>query len=317
MTIRQKLILTRFYISGDLLYIFSHRLYLYHSHLQNIIMNIFLQCGMLICLSASCAMAQEKYSPADSAKAKAYFNESWKYNLHSNKHQLYLDSALMVMPTNAYYWQQKSMPLYKAQKYEVGKPFLDSAVKYDADNWLGYRAYMKCIFAKEYKDALADLHLATALYGDIPIMDHPYSFYISLCHLQLNNLDSCEYYLKGCINDEITKYKDESWVHYNHLFYMGALYYQKAEYTTSITWLDKALKQYGTFSDAQYYKSMCCYQLDKKQEALDLMKNAYANLKEGYSLNEDNDRYEYYPYQVRKYYVASAVDWMGKELKEK
>lgn len=258
----------------------------------------------------------EGYSHADSAKAKKYFSDSWKYDLMSEKHQLYLDSALMVMPTYAYYWQQKSMPLYKAFRHEVGRPYLDSAVKYDPETYLDYRGFMSSMFARAYGDALKDFHLAKSLYGNKPVMDHSYTFYIGLCHLQLGNLDSSEYYLQSCIDDELKKYPDESWVHYNHLFYMAMVYYQKADYTRSVEYLDKALKQYGTFSDAQYYKSLCCYEMGKKDEALAWMEKSYANFKEGYSLNEDNERYEYYPYQVRKFYLTSDLERMREEMKK-
>ena len=130
---------------------------------------------MLLSLTAS---AQRQYSRKDSLRAKAYFDSSWSYSLGSARHQAYLDSALMVMPTNAYFWQQKSMPLYKANKYELGRPFLDSAVKYDPEQWLEYRGYMKCIFEKNYKVALADFQKAKAKYGKRTVMDNPYDLYI-------------------------------------------------------------------------------------------------------------------------------------------
>jgi hypothetical protein len=115
-----------------------------------------------VCLYAFTALSQNSkpYSKQDSLKAKTYFDNSWKYSLGSVQHQLYLDSALAIMPTNAYYWQQKSMPLYKAHKHELGKPFVDSAVKYDPSHWLEYRAFLKCIYHRTYTDALTDFYTA-------------------------------------------------------------------------------------------------------------------------------------------------------------
>jgi tetratricopeptide (TPR) repeat protein len=208
------------------------------------------------------------------------------------------------------------MPLYKSFQHELGRPYVDSAVKYDPENWLDYRAYLKCIFERNYSQALADFHIAKAAYGDKPVMDHPYSFFMGLCHLQLGNLDSSEYYFKSCINNELKKYPDESWVHYNHLFYMAMVYFQRDDLAKSIEYLDKALKQYTTFSDAQYYKSLCFARMGRKEEALALMEQSYINFKEGYSLNEDNERYEYYPYQVRKYYLTSQLYALREEMKK-
>jgi tetratricopeptide (TPR) repeat protein len=147
-------------------------------------------------------------------------------------------------------------------------------------------------------------------------MDHPYNFYISLCHLQLNNLDSSEYYLQGCIKEAETQ-RGESWVHFNHLYYMGIVCFEKENYQQASRYFDRALKQYPQFSDAEFYKAMCCYETGQKQAALVLLEKAYKDHNEGYSLNEDNARYEYYPYQVREYGFTSALQRMRAELGKK
>lgn len=259
------------------------------------------------------AQALHTYSSQDSAKAKIYFDSSWHYGINSTKHQLYLDSALMIIPTYAWYWQQKSMPLYKQQKYQVGRPFLDSAVKYDPRSWLDYRAFMKCIFERNYREALADFYAVRAMaHNNSSVMDHPYNFYIGLCHLQLNDFDSSEYYLKGCIDDEV-KTHGEKWVHYNHLFYLGLTYYEKGNYTSALACFDRALKLYDKFSDAQYYKAICLFKLDKKKDAAVTMEAASANFKDGYTMNEDNIIYEHYPYQVRKNSYLGTAEYFRKE----
>lgn len=264
---------------------------------------------MLLSLTAS---AQRQYSRKDSLRAKAYFDSSWSYSLGSARHQAYLDSALMVMPTNAYFWQQKSMPLYKANKYELGRPFLDSAVKYDPEQWLEYRGYMKCIFEKNYKVALADFQKAKAKYGKRTVMDHPYDLYIGLCHLQLNLLDSAEHYISNCI-EETLKTRGNKWVHYNHFFYLGVVSYQAENYKQAIEAFDKALSLYQGFSDAEYYKALCLHEMGQLQEAYTWMKKANEDHRQGYSLNEDNCKYEYYPYQVRPAYFSASLEWLRSE----
>jgi len=77
------------------------------------------------------------------------------------KRQLYIDSALNIVPKASQLWQQKAMPLFKQKKYEIAMPFLDSAVKYDkTKHWLEYRAFIKCIFQKSYRAAIKDFNLA-------------------------------------------------------------------------------------------------------------------------------------------------------------
>jgi len=255
------------------------------------------------------------YTSEDSLKAKTCFKNSWKYPLNSSAHQRCLDSALQIMPTYAYYWQQKSMPLYKANKYEAGRRFLDSAVKYDQGRWLEYRAFMKCIYERNYHAALQDFYTARAVYGNIPVMDHPYNFYIGLCHLQLNDLDSCEYYLNNCIAAEV-KATNEKGVHYLHYFYLGILNMSKDNYKAALDCFDKSLTVYSSFSDALYYKANCLYQLHNIPEALTAMEAANSNFNQGYTINEDNALHQDYPFQLRKAYMASGLEWMKEEARK-
>ncbi len=264
-----------------------------------------------ICLLSIKSPAQpaRNYSHADSLRAKQYFDSSWNYRLGSEKHQLYLDSALMLIPTHAWYWQQKSMPYYKSYKYELGRPYIDSAIKYDPSHWLDYCAFLECIYERNYQKSLNNFHKAKASYGNRPVMDHPYNFFIGLCHLQLNQFDSARHYFLSCIDDEI-KAHGEDWVHQNHLFYLGIVYYETEQYNKAIECFDKAIKLYKRFSDAKYYKSQCLYTLGEKQEALLVMEDAAVDYNAGYGFNEDNALYEYYPYQLRKYNISTALKFM-------
>jgi len=149
--------------------------------------------------------------------------------LYSQKRQRYLDSALTIKPWKASWWQQKAMPLYKQKKYEAGEYFLDSAVKYDTYSYIDYRAFMKCIFQKSYREAIKDFESAKVIIGDGEVMDHTYDFYIGLCYLQLDRFDSAEYYLVKS-TDQQRKSMGSHWVHPLDLFYLGIVYYEQ-EYT--------------------------------------------------------------------------------------
>ena len=166
------------------------------------------------------ATRETPLSAADSAQLKRFRDSAFSSALFSARRQAYLDSALMIAPKYAWLWQQKSMPLFKQKKYELGAPFLDSAVKYDAGSWLDYRAFMKCIFQKSYREALTDFYAARALNGNIGVMDHPYDFYIALCHLQLNHFDSARYLLQRLIGAQM-QHLGAAWVHPMNWFYLG------------------------------------------------------------------------------------------------
>lgn len=64
------------------------------------------------------------------------------------------------------------MPLFKQGKYEAGMGFIDKAVKYDRQRWQDYRAFIKCVFAKTYRDAISDFEDYQERFGYSYVMDH-------------------------------------------------------------------------------------------------------------------------------------------------
>jgi tetratricopeptide (TPR) repeat protein len=245
------------------------------------------------------AQSIERLSKADSALFNKYHDSAFHTSLSSPLHQRYLDSALMVSPHDAYMWQQKAMPLYKQKKYEAGEPFLDSAVKYDPSHWLDYRAFMKCIFQKSMHDAISDFHASKQIIGNGVVMDHTYDFYLGLCYLQLNILDSAAFYFTKTTGEQ-KKARGEDNVHFLDLFYLGIVYYEKEDYIEAIKAFDRALKRYPHFSDVKYYKAICLQKLGINAEALEVIKEGEQDFNAGYTINEDNAVYEAYPYQVTK-----------------
>ncbi len=238
--------------------------------------------------------------------AKRYFVKSWDYPMYALRRQLYLDSALLYMPTHAYIWQQKAMPLYKQQRYEYGKPFLDSAVKYDPGKWLDYRGFMRCIFEKSYSTAIADFRMAKQRHGERHVMDHPYSFYIALSYLQLNQLDSSQHYFDFYI-EKSRKEQGAGAEHFLLLLYRGLVSYEKGNHQEAIRFFDRALVIYPRFSDASFYKAMSLMADKKLAEALNCAQKAKLDFDAGYTINEDNAYYEYYPYQIRPYLVKGLI----------
>lgn len=141
-----------------------------------------------------------------------------------------LDEGLEADASISYLWQQKAMPLYKQGKYELGLPYLDKAVAYNRREYLSYRAFMQCIFAKNYTDAFKDFELCIAEQGNLFEMDHSYNFYIALSYLQLNKFEKAEIIFKEDINT-FQKLKGADWVHHIDLFYHGISLFEQKKYT--------------------------------------------------------------------------------------
>lgn len=263
---------------------------------------------LLICLQA-CAQKKaesigkkvKKITLQDSVKLKKYAQQIDKAPLFSSKRQRYLDSILLVVPTDAYAWQQKAMPLFKQKKYELGMSYLDSAVKYDQSNhYLEYRAFIKCIFQKSYRSAIKDFDAIQKIKGNSYVMDHTYEFYKGLCYLQLNQFNTAEQLFTKNINEDRIKLGDK-WINCSSLFYQGVCFYELGKYPKAIESFNECIARYSNFSDAKYYRAICLQNIGKKKEALVLVKEAESDFKIGYSIPETNAMYEIYPYQVNKF----------------
>lgn len=223
--------------------------------------------------------------------------ENYNYTIQMSEWQNCLDEGLKKDSTIAYLWQQKAMPYFKARKYEVGMPFLDKAVQYNPERWQPYRGFMKCIFSKSYKDAIADLEDCKKKFGNGYVMDHSYDFYIGISYLQLNEFTKAESYLKSYVDEMFQK--RQGLEHPTALFYLGIAKYELKKYGEAIAEFDKALKIFPNFPDVKFYKAICLLKKDKKEEFQKLIDESKADYKLGYRLNEDNTVYEKYPYQIK------------------
>jgi len=234
----------------------------------------------------------------DSLKEIYLKNGAWQTDVYSQEWQNEIDKGLEVDSTLAYFWQQKAMPLFKQSKYEIGMAFIDKAVKYNPEKWQNYRAFIKCIFSKQYKDAIIDFQDYQETYGYGFVMDHSYDFYIALSYLQLSEFEKAEKLFEKDYKRTLDK-KGEDWLHHLDLFYYGISKYELKKYDEALALFDQVLERYPQFSDVQYYKAKILYKLGKPEEADNVYKNAKEYARKGFSINEDNVVYERYPYQVR------------------
>ncbi len=82
-------------------------------------------------------------------------------------HQPY-DSALAICPRYAYAYGEKSTAYLKTGDFITWKKLIDSAVKYDEKANLGYRAWCRYQFFRDYSGAIKDIeHLESIVNYDI------------------------------------------------------------------------------------------------------------------------------------------------------
>ncbi len=268
---------------------------------------------LILCIHLTADSAAH-HSFRDSIQEHYLQNGAWHYSIFSQQYEDELDSALRLDPTDAYLWQQRGMPYFKQMKYEVGMPYIDSAVKYDADQWLDYRAFLECIFQKSYRAALRDFEDARRMHPGAGVMDHKYSFYEGICYLQLCDYDSAERCFSICIDHD--RSLAGHWEHYMHDFYLGVTLYEEHQYDSAIRVFDLALMTYPHFSDAKYYKAESLSALHQEDSVLPMLYEARDDLRNGFTINEDNAIYEQYPYQIR---LSRSNGWIAarEELRDK
>lgn len=222
---------------------------------------------------------------------------AWKYHFLSKEWGQWIDRGIQKDSTISLLWQQKALPFWKQKKYKLAISCYDRAVELDRKRWLSRLAFLKCIFAKDYQGALVDLKSCKKEFGSSYQQDHSTEFYMAICYLQTNQYQKALTILKEKITEE-EKEKGKAWIHFLDRFYLAISFYELAKYEEAILEFDKVLKEYPTFSDAQYYKSLCLKETGEKEFAQVLIKIAKSNYAKGYTFNEDSSKYEDYPYQV-------------------
>jgi len=224
-------------------------------------------------------------------------NGAWNHHFLTKEWNEWIDKGIQEDSTIAYLWQQKALPFWKQKKYQLGIVYYNKAVELNEQHWLSRLAFLKCIFAKDYEGALYDLKKYKREYGSTYEQDHTLEFYMGICYLQLNQFDKALRTLKENVETQ-EKEHGASWVHFLDRYYLAIAYYEQNNYTIAISELDKVIKEYPNFSDAQYYKSICLNYLGEKEKAKILMTEGKSNFENGNTFNEDSNLYENYPYQL-------------------
>lgn len=252
----------------------------------------------IIILSFNVYSQTNKKTLQDTIIQKYLYEGAYRYHYTSQNWEDFINQGIEKDSTIALLWQSKALPYWKMKKYDLAVACYDKAVLYDRKSYLGRRGYLRCIFQKDYKNAIIDMEMAQKEFGYGYENDHSYPFYISLCYLQLNEFKKAEQILQSDF-DRTIKEPGESWIHYLDLFYMGIIQYELRNYAQAISYFDKSLAEYVEFSDAKYYKGICLLQLNEDQNKVEiLMKEAKKDSEKGYSINEDDSFYEAYPYKV-------------------
>lgn len=227
--------------------------------------------------------------------ATGYMSEQW---------QKHCDSLLNICPNFDYIWEMKAMPHIKGGIYDFAS--LNKAVSINPVRQLPYRAFMKCIFAKDYYGALLDLDSAEQLVHGGGIMDHSFSFYKGLCYLSIGKADSAVIYLQKDVSTQSKKMGVGN-EHYNSLFYLGLAHLQAKQIQQAETYLIASIKAYSKFPEPNYYLGLLYLQKNEKIKAKTYFELAQSAIANGYNMNEDNNIYVDYPFQISAVEIEQSL----------
>jgi tetratricopeptide (TPR) repeat protein len=230
-----------------------------------------------------------------------------KHDYNSPAWLAYCDSLIKICPNIAVSYQHKAIPFIKMGDYATAFPLEDSAVALAPKEYTAYRGFLKCIFTKDYEAALIDFETAQQLTPNNYEMDHTYFFYKGLCNLELGAYDKAEENFKQDIFIQTGGDSTKN-IHFNSLLYMGILYYEMQHDQQAKEYLLKCLLQYKESPDANYYLA----QVFKREKNTDLQKKYFQIARQskakGFSINEDNMYYSYYPHQITLYEIDKALE---------
>lgn len=222
----------------------------------------------------------------------------------------YCDSLIAACPNIAYAYQQKAMPLIICGEYAKAFPLVDKAVALDANRWLAYRGFLKCIFTKDYTGALADFQRVAKLKPNGREQDHTYSFFEGTCELELGHYQRAE--AAFARDMALQRGADgQGEIHFNTLFYAGVVAARRKQYAQGQAYLQQCLKAYSQHPEANYYLALLYQTQGQTALARQHLEAAQRALIGGYRLNEDNIFYANHPEQITEYEVTQALRGAG------
>ncbi|RAK65100.1 tetratricopeptide repeat protein [Hymenobacter edaphi] len=242
----------------------------------------------------------------DSLVTRYLENGAQRFGYNHPNWEKYCDSLIAACPNVAEAYREKAIPYLKNGDYARAFPLEDRAVVLDPKRNTAYRAFLKCIFTKDYAGALVDFERAEQLTPGGYEMDHTYWFYRGLCHLELGQLEQAAAALQRDVAAQQGGDQRRE-PHFNTLFYQGVVELERRRYPQAEALLTACLRIYSSFPDAHYYLALALRQRGQDAASRQHLLLARAGLQKGYGLNEDNVYYANYPHQITRYEVEQAL----------
>ena len=175
-----------------------------------------------------------------------------------------LDTALMIDSTYAYAYREKSVAYLKSGDFITWKKLIDRAVKFDSIGNLGYRAWCRYQFFRDYQGCIDDIEKLESLTKfDIGFGANGAYHLITTKALCYRALKQTEKSIK--ILEEFVLSKDYFENLYDYL-HLGVSYLEVGKIDSAISYLIQQ-EGYNDIAENNYYMSLCLIEINQFEKA--------------------------------------------------
>lgn len=223
-----------------------------------------------------------------------------RYKQGSYWSQQYFDESIELCPNFAYSYMEKAVPYLKRGKFITWKKLIDKAVELSPQEYLGYRAWCRLQFLRDYEGTIKDIEqlkkLTTYDIGYCQTGDYHLNIALALCYKEMGEMDKARMLFEEQLgsNDYDARLYD--------YYHFGVLEYQAENYQKAIEYLEKQIEVNGDLGETYYFLAMANKGLGHWEAY-----NEYLNKSEDY-YRKGNLRTDTYAETIDKIYLIDILN---------
>lgn len=223
-----------------------------------------------------------------------------RFEQGSYQSQQYFDQSIASYPDFAYSYMEKGVPFLKRGLFVEWKKLIDKAVELSPEEYLGYRAWCRFQFLRDYEGYIADIEQLKSLVnydiGHCQTGDYHLNIVLAICYKEIGDYDKARALFLEQLNSK--NYSVGSYDYYH----LGVLEYQTGQYEKAIAYLDQQIEMNDYLAETYYFKALAY----KKLNQLDLYAQQLAKAEDYY--RKGNFRIDTYVEMPDKIYLLDILD---------
>jgi len=171
-------------------------------------------------------------------------------------------------PSNAWGQRELGVPYLKRGFAAEAQEYYQKAVDYDAEEWLGYKAYCWLYFYRDYEKALAEIDRFDAFTPDV--VDYPQSTSVNymrgICYYHLGRFEEAVDMLSLHLAKEV---EDVGHAYIDPMPYLslGLAFVEMEDYEKADSLFTLGIKYNDSTADLYYYKAQNLLRLNQSEDA--------------------------------------------------